>query len=708
MSIGKCKIRKKYNVFYFVFEENTSAKAGKDGICMKKGFRKTLVYSLLALLFTGFCVMPAQARTPKLNKTKLSMRVGQKKTLKVKNTKKKVIWKSSKPKIVKVSKKGVLTAKKPGKATVKAKAGRKTLKCHVTVKKEVCIYRKPSGECQVKGGFSYVRTDGSRKGAKYPGGVLISTKAELEKYYQENRQYYAMDGSFRKTIKSFDDAYFKKNKLVVLVLRTGSGSDRYRVVSVDYNNQKKEYQAEVELIPADVGTCDIAVWHILLPVTGRIPKDSNVKVKVSRNPEANAFEKAMERAVLKDDGKSFRSLAEYQGIRTLTNGFTAKQAGNFGKQEFSGMRKFSYNLFHQAVAGVKEKNPVISPISAYFVLSMAAAGSGGETRKQFADVLGMTESQLEKNAACGQLKRHLSSVGNATVLNIANSIWTDQDFSVSGEYLQNIVNYFDSEVYSGRMDSDEMKNAINQWGSEKTNGLIDQLLDENFSPDVVLNLLNAVYLNAEWAKPFEAGDTRERIFYREDGTQIRTKFLHSERMLDYIETDNAQGAVLPYKDGKTVFLALRPTDGSRVREFAGKLDQAAVKEYLCNARQAKFDFYMPVLETECKIEMNEVLKNMGLVRAFDSMRADFSKIPEKADVQLWIDRVFQKVKVKVNEKGTEAAAITDISMKAESAPWGLKVIRTLDLNSPYVYVIVDLASQTPLFTGVVEEPAAGR
>ena len=117
---------------------------------------------------------------------------------------------------------------------------------------------------------------------------------------------------------------------------------------------------------------------------------------------------------------------------------------------------------------------------------------------------------------------------------------------------------------------------------------------------------------------------------------------------------------------------------------------------------------MPVLETECKLEMNEVLKNMGLVRAFDSMRADFSKIPEKADVQLWIDRVFQKVKVKVNEKGTEAAAITDISMKAESAPWGLKVIRTLDLNSPYVYVIVDLASQTPLFTGVVEEPAAGR
>lgn len=671
---------------------------------MKRGFRKLSVYGLLVLAFAVFCVLPAEAKVPKLSKSKLSMTVGQKKTLKVKNTKKKAVWKSSKPNVVKVSKKGVLTAKKAGKATVKAKVGKKTLKCWVTVKKKRVSAGK-SGECQVKGGFYYIRTNGGKKGARYPKGVLISSKAELQKYYQENRQYYALEGSFRKTINSFDDAYFKKNQLVIALLETGSGSNRFRVTSVDYDNNKKEYQAQIELVPAKIGTGDMAEWHILLPVNDRIPENSKVKVAVNRNTEANVFEKAMESAVMNNNGKSSRSTSEYQGIKTLTNGMTAQVPVDSARQDFSGMRKFSYGLFHQTVTGAREKNPVVSPISAYFALSMAAAGSAGETQKQFADVLGIQGSQLEKNAVCGSLKRHLSSTGNSTVLNIANSAWIDQDFPVSREYLQNIVDYFDSEVYSGRIDSSEMKNAINQWGSEKTNGLIDKLLDENYSQDTVLSLLNAVYLNAEWLEPFKAVNTKERTFRKEDSSQTRAKFLHSERMLDYIETDYAEGAVLPYKDGKTVFVALRPTDGKKVREFAGMLDDAMVRECLSNARKAKFDFYMPVLETDYEIEMNAALEKMGLVRAFVPSLADFSKIPAASGARLWIDEVFQKVKVKVNEKGTEAAAITDIVMKAESAVRRPPhVVRTLDLNSPYVYVIVDLASQAPLFAGVVEEP----
>lgn len=671
---------------------------------MKRRFRKPFVYSLLALVFAVFCVLPVEAKAPKLSKSKLSMTVGQKKTLKVKNTKKKASWKSSRPNVVKISKKGVLTAKKAGKAIVKAKVGKKTLKCQVTVKKKQ-VSAGESDECQVKGGFYYIRTNGGKKGVRYPKGVLISSKAELQNYYRENRQYYAMEGSFRKTINSFDDVYFKNNQLVIAVLETGSGSNRYRVISVDYDDSKKEYQAQIELIPAEIGTGDMAEWHILLPVNDRIPKNSKVKVTVNSNTETNVFEKAMDGAAIDTSGKSSRSVSEYPGIQTLTNGLTAQAPVNFANQDFSGMRKFSYRLFHQAVAGAQEKNPVVSPISAYFALSMAAAGSGGETQKQFAEVLGTPVSLLEKNAVCGSLKRHLGSTGKSTVLNVANSVWMSRDFPVSREYLQNIVDYFDSEVYSGRMDSDEMKNAMNQWGSEKTNGLIDKLLDKNFSQDTVLNLLNAVYLNAEWLEPFKAENTKERTFWKEDGSQTRTKFLHSERMLDYIETDYAEGAVLPYKDGKTVLAVLRPTDGKKVREFAGKLDAAMVRECLSNARKAKFDFYMPVLETEYEVEMNAALQNMGLAQAFDSSRADFSKIPAGSGAQLWIDKVFQKVKVKVNEKGTEAAAITDIAMKAESAVRRRPhVVRTLELNSPYVYVIVDLASQSPLFAGVVESP----
>lgn len=674
---------------------------------MKENWKKSVLAALFLLMLAALCLVSekAEAKAPKLSKTKLTMTLGQKKTLKVKNTKKKVKWKSSNAKIVKVSKKGVLTARKAGKATVRAMVGKKTLRCKVTVKKRKNMAGQASGKCRVQGGIYYIRTNGGRDGVKYPSGVLISSKKALQKYYQENRQYYAMAGSFKKTIDSFDKAYFKTKQIAVLRLETGSGSDTYRVISMDYSSRK--YQVKVEMGKQGTGTRDMAQWHILIPVPEKIPTDSKIEVTVSL-PEENQYAKAMREAKLDKDGKPVRSLTEYAGIQTLTNGFTAQAADGSGNQDFSGVRAFSYDLFHQIISGSSEYNPVVSPVSAYFALSMAASGSSGETQAQFAKVLGTTADMLEKNGMCSQLKKHLLSTKGSTALSIANSVWVNQDFRVSNDYLQGIVDYFDSEVYSGKIDSAEMQNAVNQWGNEKTQGLIPKFLDDKLTGDAVLELMNAVYLNAAWSQPFPKDETREMAFRKQDNSEIRTKFLHSGWNLDYVETSDAEGAVLPYNDGKTVFLVLRPTDGSSIREFAGKLDAERVKNYISNARNAKVDFYMPKAELSYNIYMNPMLLQMGLVNAFDS-RADFSKMAA-ADYQggrIYIDRVFQKVKVKVNEKGTEAAAITDVQMKAESAARPEpKVIRTLKLDSPYVYLVVDLASQTPLFMGVMEEPSS--
>lgn len=75
-----------------------------------------------------------QAASVKLNKSALSLNVGQSSTLKVSGTKSKVTWSSSNKSIATVSSKGKVTAKQAGSATIKAKVGKKTLKCKVTVK----------------------------------------------------------------------------------------------------------------------------------------------------------------------------------------------------------------------------------------------------------------------------------------------------------------------------------------------------------------------------------------------------------------------------------------------------------------------------------------------------------------------------------------------------------------------------------------------
>lgn len=651
------------------------------------------------------CTGKTGAKAPKLSKTKLTMTVGDKKKLKVKNTKKKVIWTSSKPKVVKVSKKGIVTARKAGKATIKAKTGKKTLKCKVTVRKAGDRTGMSSGKCLEMGGIYYLRTDGKRKGVKYPSGVLISSKKALQDYYKENCRYYAMAGEFKKTIDSFGKTFFKTKQLVVLRLETGSGSDSYRVIDMDYKN--KSYQVKVEKTKAEIGTCDMAQWHILVPLPEKIPADSKIKVTECLS-EKNQYTKTMEEAKLDSDGTSARSLAEYPGIRTLTNEFTAQAVNTSGTQDLSGMRAFSYQIFRQTIAGASGVNPVVSPISAYFALSMAAAGSDGETQAQFTKVLGTKTETLDKNTLCTILKRHLLSRKGSTDLSIANSIWLNQDFPVSKDYLQEIVDYFDSEVYSGKMDSIEMVNASNQWANEKTRGLIPQIVAPGqLTSDMVWHLMNAVYLKAAWAEPFSKDATRQRVFRKPDGSEKRTEFLYGKRNLDYIEMSDAEGAVLPYDDGKTAFLVLRPTDGTDVRKFAGNLDAERVKAYISNARNAKFHFYMPKADISNDIYMNSMLMNMGLTDAFTKEKADFHKTadPDQQSNPLFIKEVLQKVRIKINEKGTEAAAITSVKATAESVPLREPdVVRTLDLDSPYVYLVVDLPSQTPLFMGVMEDP----
>lgn len=237
------------------------------------------------------CTGKTGAKAPKLSKTKLTMMVGDKKKLKVKNTKKKVIWTSSKPKVVKVSKKGIVTARKAGKATIKAKTGKKTLKCKVTVRRTGDRTGMSSGKCLERGGIYYLRTDGKRKGVKYPSGVLISSKKALQDYYKENCRYYAMAGEFKKTIDSFGKTFFKTKQLVVLRLETGSGSDSYRVIDMDYKN--KSYQVKVEKTKAEIGTCDMAQWHILVPLPEKIPADSKIKV-IECLSEKNQYTKTME------------------------------------------------------------------------------------------------------------------------------------------------------------------------------------------------------------------------------------------------------------------------------------------------------------------------------------------------------------------------------------------------------------------------------
>ena len=177
---------------------------------------------------------------------------------------------------------------------------------------------------------------------------------------------------------------------------------------------------------------------------------------------------------------------------------------------------------------------------------MTANGSDTETQKALELVLGMPVDQL--NAACAQLIPELrmrSEDGGR--LDIANSIWLNETLEARENFINTAKEIYEAEIFEAALS--ESADDVNNWVSEKTNGMIPQMLDEEPGNDVAMLLLNALYFNGVWDTPFEESLTEDRVFYREDGTTVEHPFMNKyEDRMQYIKTENAEGIKLPYNN----------------------------------------------------------------------------------------------------------------------------------------------------------------
>jgi len=372
-------------------------------------------------------------------------------------------------------------------------------------------------------------------------------------------------------------------------------------------------------------------------------------------------------------------------------------------EDFSPATEFGMNLLEQTLA-VGDENPVIAPASAYLCLAMVMLGAEGETLAEFEHVMGGdTETAT---ALAHHLTKKLMDTEGSTKLNVANSLWADDDrVTLQKEFVQDIVNYFDGEMYQADLPSKKTLNNINAWVNDKTEGLIPKLHDEPYPADTVLVLLNTLYMKAEWQRMFMGHSTRDKTFTKADGTELTAPFMQMyEENQQYINLDGAEGILLPYDDGKTAFVALRPTGGESARDFAASLTEKRLAGYIGSAEDRLTNFSMPKFNLAYELYLTDALIEMGLKRAFDA-DADFIPMGSSANGPLYLSWVFQKVKIEVNEEGTEAAAVTEVAA-TEGAMMPVEEPVNLHLDSPFVYAVVDFETGVPLFIGLLEDPTA--
>ena len=353
---------------------------------------------------------------------------------------------------------------------------------------------------------------------------------------------------------------------------------------------------------------------------------------------------------------------------------------------------FALELFKKSFK--KDGNTIISPMSVLCALAMTANGAKGETQAQMEEVLGMSVDQL--NQAVYTYRNSLPDEKKCKVT-LSNSIWFTEHvrFTLSEEFLQTNADYYGAEIYEAPFDSSTVKD-INNWIKNNTDGMIEHVINE-IPASAVMYLINALTFDAEWAQIYEDYQIQDGIFTMEDGMTKYVDYMHSQ-VNYYLESEYGTGFMKPYKGEKCAFAAFLPEEGMTVKEFLDTLDGEELARIFANVQNVPVVTQLPKFESEYEVSMVEMLREMGMVDAFDIETADFSGLGTSEDGNIYIDEVLHKAYINVDEKGTEAGAVTSV-VAATGDSVVVEEPKSVILDRPFVYMIVDLDNQVPLFVG---------
>jgi len=356
------------------------------------------------------------------------------------------------------------------------------------------------------------------------------------------------------------------------------------------------------------------------------------------------------------------------------------------------------------------KSFIYSPLSITYVLGMVNDAAVGETEKELEQTLGFHEGGIQAvNDYCKKLIEGLPKVDEKVTLNIANAIFVNKGYTLKQQFQQDMQTYYDAKAEALDFNAPETLEHINGWCNDKTYGMIPTILD-NVDPLMVSYLLNAIYFKADWASKFDPKNTRTETFTTEsNSTQL--PLMHQKVLIQYAKNSIYSSVSIPYGNGEWNMIIMLPEDGKTTDDIISNLASYGLTMYgFCSTMGDTFqpyevDLKLPRFETSSdtnnlNIEKGLVglMKKMGINLAFDDALAT---IPNMCELPLYIDMMRQKAKIKVNEEGSEAAAVTIAGMSYSSMGGGpIEYPKaTFHANRPFVYCIREASSGVILFVG---------
>ncbi len=367
----------------------------------------------------------------------------------------------------------------------------------------------------------------------------------------------------------------------------------------------------------------------------------------------------------------------------------------------NGNNKFAFELYKN-LSEKEEGNLFFSPYSISSALAITYEGARERTAEEIKNVFHFPDyDTLRPNFAA--IYNEINKGYRDYTLRTGNALWVQKDFPLLENYTTMVERYYGAKAANLDFanEPEKSRQTINNFIEKQTNGKIKDLIPKGLiNPYTRLVITNAIYFKGTWKVEFDPKETQEMDFHVDSNKTIKVQMMHmkpKEKKFNYAETEDAQILELPYKGDDISMLIILPKLG-KLSEIEKKLTIEKLEEWESKMKETEFnDIYLPKFEIETKYFLEDTLANMGMPTAF-SPDADFSGMTGRRDLS--ISHVIHQAYVKVDEKGTEAAAATAVIFeKSMPAP---EIIFKAD--HPFIFIIQQRSTGNILFIGRVVEP----
>ncbi|MBS3908005.1 MAG: serpin family protein [Syntrophaceae bacterium] len=375
---------------------------------------------------------------------------------------------------------------------------------------------------------------------------------------------------------------------------------------------------------------------------------------------------------------------------------------------------FAFDVFKKIIQENKGKNIFFSPYSISTAFTMTYAGARGNTAKEMAAVFHLSPLGEDVHKAFYALTDEIrKSRKEGIQLSVANALWSQKGMEVREEFKGLIARYYAGEFkeVDFRLEPEKSKMEIDLWVEVNTVGKIKELF-RNISKDTGLIIASAIYFKGDWASKFDKGLTKKEPFYVEPGKPVDVQMMSKGSKFSSFKMRNKeflygepnkdlQILELPYKGDELSMIILLPRTHRGLKVAEDILSPAILNDWLSELSKREVIVSLPKFKFTSVHSLKEILKAMGISKAFKPYQADFSGIFKRSEE--YVTDVTHKAYIEVNEEGTEAAAATAMGMVQVSAlppppPVYFKADR------PFIFLIHHKPSNAILFLGRVMGP----